>query len=99
MRMWVSKSNATLGKYIKHVQEGLTSTDKIINQILTLLSSINITELQSKNDIVKLIDASIASNRNSGKTDINIIEHDKRNNNKNEYNNENDDIKLSNNPI
>ena len=81
------------------MQEGLTSTDKIINQILTLLSSINITELQSKNDIVKLIDASIASNQNSGKTDINIIEHDKRNNNKNEYNNENDDIKLSNNPI
>ena len=81
------------------MQEGLTSADKIINQILTLLSSINITELQSKNDIVKLTDASIASNRNSSKTDINIIEHDKRNNNKNEYNNENDDIKLSNNPI
>ena len=81
------------------MQEGLTSADKIINQILTLLSSINITELQSKNDIVKLTDASIASNRNSSKTDINIIEHDKRNNSKNEYNNENDDIKLSNNPI
>ena len=81
------------------MQEGLTSADKIINQILTLLSSINITELQSKNDIVKLTAASIASNRNSSKTDINIIEHDKRNNNKNEYNNENDDIKLSNNPI
>ena len=81
------------------MQEGLTSADKIINQILTLLSSIYITELQSKNDIVKLTDASIASNRNSSKTDINIIEHDKRNNSKNEYNNENDDIKLSNNPI
>ena len=81
------------------MQEGLTSADKIINQILTLLSSINITELQSKNDIVKLTAASIASNRNSSKTDINIIEHDKRNNSKNEYNNENDDIKLSNNPI
>ena len=32
---------------------------------------------QSKNDIVnKLIDASRGLNRNSGKTDINIIEHE-----------------------
>ena len=44
---------------------------------MTLLSSLTNTELQSKNDIVnKLIDASIASNRNNGKTDINVLKHD-----------------------
>lgn len=40
----------------------------------------------------KLIDVSIASNRNSGKAETNILEHDKKNNNKSKYNNEKDDI-------
>ena len=67
---------------------------------MTLLSSLTNTELQSKNDIVnKLIDASIASNRNNGKTDINVLKHDIKNNNKNKNNNENYNNKPSNNAI
>ena len=64
------------------------------------LSNITNTELQSKNDTVnKLIDVSIASNRSSGKAETNILEHDKKNNNKSKHNNEKDDIERSNNAI
>ena len=95
-----SHSRAKLNSQIKHLQEDLRSKDELINQNLTLLSNINNTKLQSKSDIVnKLIDASIASNQTSGKTGINIIEHDKKNNNKNKNDYENDDIERCNNAI
>ena len=78
-------------------QEELRPKDEIINQTLALLGNITNAELQSKNDIVnKLIDASIASNQNSSKTDVNILEHDKKNMKK-KNNNEQDDIERSNN--
>ena len=78
-------------------QEELRPKDEIINQTLALLGNITNAELQSKNDIVnKLIDASIASNQNSSKTDVNILEHDKKNKKK-KNNNEKDDIERSNN--
>ena len=78
----IVKSAPTLNSRIKHQQEELLSKDEIINQTLALLSNITNTKLQSKNDIAtKLIDDSIVSNRNSRKSDINILEHDKKNNN------------------
>ena len=65
-----------------------------------MLSNTTNTELQSKNDIVnKLVDASIVSNQNSGKTGINILEHDKKNNNINKNDNETDNIERLNNTI
>ena len=96
----VVKSSATLNSQIKHLQEVLRSKDEKINQSLTVLNNITNTELQSKNDVVnKLIDASIASNRNSAKTGINILEHEKKTNNKNENNNEKSYTELSNNAV
>lgn len=87
----IVKSDPTLNSRIKHLQEELILKDEIINQTLALLSNITNTKLQSKNDIAtKLIDDSIVSNRNSRKSDINILEHDKKNNNnkkKNEWTN------------
>ena len=78
----IVKSAPTLNSRIKHQQEELLSKDEIINQTLALLSNITNTKSQSKNDIAtKLIDDSIVSNRNSRKSDINILEHDKKNNN------------------
>ena len=80
----VVKSNTSLNSQIKHLQEELRSKDEIINQTLALLSNITNNELQSKNDTVnKLTDALIASNQHCGKEDINILEHEKNNNNKN----------------
>ena len=69
----VIKSNAKFNSQIKHLQEQLRPKDDIINQTLALLSNITNIEVQSKSNIVnKLIDASIASNRNSGTTDNNL---------------------------
>ena len=69
----VIKSNAKFNSQIKHLQEQLRPKDEIINQTLALLSNITNIEVQSESDIVnKLTDASIASNRNSGKTGNNL---------------------------